>query len=74
MLLRTRYSQETVERFKALVREEKRVKRITCFISNNTWIYFKARPLCTLITLRTLLNPLKITRIKGDDHALLTIA
>ncbi len=44
MLFRTRYSQETLESFKSLVRDEKLLKKITGFIMRNKWIYFKPVP------------------------------
>ena len=41
MLFKTRYSQEMLERLKALIHEETVLKKITGFISDEKWIYFE---------------------------------
>ena len=74
MLLKTRYSQETLESFKSIVRDDMRLERITGFISNNAWIYFEPTPMHTLCKLRALLAPVKVSRVRGGWHALISLA
>ena len=51
-----------------------RLERITGFIQDNTWIYFEPTPMHTLGKLRALLAPVKVSRVRGGRHALISLA
>ena len=40
----TAYSQETLEKFKSLIHEDKLLKKIKGFVVKNKWIYFTPIP------------------------------
>ncbi len=73
MLFKTRYTLETLESMKAILRE-KQLDRITAFVSNNTWIFFQPEPRCSSQRLATLFSPLiRITKVSRSKHALLIL-
>ena len=66
MMFRTMYSQETLEHFKSLIRDDKLLKRIKGYIVNEKWIYFYPIPFDKIKEkkIRTIIR-VKATRVKS---------
>jgi hypothetical protein len=69
MLFRTKYSQETLESLKSVVRDEKLLERITGVICNDRWIYFEPKAFDKISEekIRAIIS-VKITRVRGRSQ------
>ncbi len=74
MLFKTRYTLETLDSLKTLTRDG-RLHKITAFISNNVWIFFRPEPQCSLRTIAGLFSPLtQIFRVsRSQKNALIVL-
>ena len=69
MLFRTKYSQETLESLKSVVRDEKLLERITGVICKDRWIYFEPKSFDEISEkkIRAIIS-VKITRVRGRSQ------